>query len=369
VEAEAEAAERDGTLTRTVVEALADSGVFRMLLPVSDGGCGYSPMEAIPVVEEMARQEASVGWCVGTASLNTGIVHARVGESALEEIFDDDGAVCAGTLSPFGRVRQVPGGYRVDGRFKFGSGVRFATTVTAGGMLVDADNQPILDSGAPRVIACCARPEEIEIHDNWDVSGLEATGSGDFSIRDLFVPDDRSFDLRSLPPRGELLFGLPLVSAAYSWHMGFGLGVARRALEEVQRVAESSVRLSSQVRLLDRPTFQREFAIREAGLRAARLLCLETFADIWEGFERGDSLSLDARANVAQAAIHAADLAADITEFAYRAVGAHAVYRSARIQRCLRDMWTGRQSVAMNDEVWERIGKVRFGLAPNEITL
>lgn len=369
VEREAEDAERRGSLSPAVVDALAEAGVFRMLLPKEHGGSGYTPHEAIPVIEELARQDASVGWCSGTASLNSGIVHARVGESALSEIFADPAAVCAGTLSPFGRAQRVADGYRVHGRFKFGSGVGFATTVTAGCILVDENDQPVLRDGSPQMLAFCVSPEDIEVHDNWNVSGLEATGSADFSIRDLVVPQERSFDLLSPPLRGELAFSLPLMAFTYFWHMGFALGVARRALDEVKTLAESKQRLSSQLTLLNRPTFQREFAIQEAGLRAARLLCLDTYARIWETHLRGDPLPLDARANVAQAAIHASELAAGVTEFAYRASGAHAVYRSVRIQRCLRDMWTGRQSVAMSDEVWERIGQVRFGLATPDIML
>lgn len=369
VEQEAEDAERRGSLAPTVVDALSTAGVFRMLLPPEHGGSGCTPHEAIPVIEELARQDASVGWCSGTASLNSGIVHARVGESALSEIFANPAAVCAGTLSPFGRAQRVKDGYRVNGRFKFGSGVHFATTVTAGCLLVDEDGEPVLCDGGPQMLAFCVRPEDIEIHDNWDVSGLEATGSGDFSIQDLVVPQDRSFDLLGPPLRGEPAFSLPLMAFTYFWHMGFALGVARRALDEVKTLAESKKRLSSQLTLLNRPTFQREFAIQEAGLRAARLLCLDTYARIWETHRHGDPLPLDARANVAQAAIHTSELAAGVTEFAYRASGAHAVYRSVRIQRCLRDMWTGRQSVAMSDEVWERIGQVRFGLATTDIML
>lgn len=368
VEREAEGSERNGTLAESVVDALAQAGVFQMLLPRESGG-GCSPHQAIPVIEELARQDASVGWCSGTASVNSGIVHARVAESALGEIFTDARSVCAGTLSPSGRAERVEGGYRVNGRFKFGSGVHFATSVTAGCILVDANDEPVLDQGAPQIVAACVRPEGIEIHDNWQVSGLEATGSIDFSITDLFVPEDRAFDLESPPPRGELLFSLPLMSVAYFWHMGFALGVARRALEEVKEIAGSKVRLGSQVALLNRPAFQRELAVQEAGLRAARLLCLDSYESLWHTHRRGDPLPLEERANIAQAAIHVAELATAATEFAYRAAGAHAVFRSVRIQRCLRDMWTGRQSAAMCDEVWERIGQVRLGLATPEIML
>ena len=369
VERDAEAAEQGRSLTRAVVDALADAGVFRMLLPVERGGSGLSACDAIPVIEELARQDASVGWCSGTASLNSGIVHARVGESALEEIFENDRSVCAGTLSPFGRARRVSGGHRISGRFKFGSGVRFATTATAGCFVVDDHDDPILGDGSPRIIAFCIRPEDIELHDNWEVAGLEATGSGDFSVRDVFVPDDWSFDLDGPPRRGEPIFALPLMAATYFWHMGFGLGVARRALEEVRTIAESKVRLSSQVTLIDRPGFQRDFARHEASVRAARGLCLDTYASIWEKHQRGDSLPLDDRADIAQAAIQVSEVATRTTEFAFRAAGAHAVYRSVRLQRCLRDMWTGRQSVAMSDEVWERIGQVRLGIAPTDVAL
>lgn len=372
VEREAEQAERAGSISKDVVEALAATGVFRMLLPRDAGGEAADPSQAIPVIEELARQDASVGWCSGTATLNTGIVHARVGASALDEIFRDDDCVCAGTLSPFGRARRVDGGYRVTGRFKFGSGVRFATTVTAGCLVVDDNDQPVPAAGsedAPQIVAVCLRPEEIEIHDNWNVSGLEATGSGDFSVDDLVVPQERSFDLQGPPERGEPLFALPLMSCSYFWHMGFALGVARRALDEVLALAESKVRLGSRIAQIDRPTFQRELAIQEAALRAARLLCLDTFARVWETHRPGDALPLAQRADIAQAAIHAAETATVVTEFAYRAAGAHAVYRSSRIQRCLRDILTGRQSAAMADEVWERIGQVRLGLAAEDIML
>ena len=104
-------------------------------------------------------------------------------------------------------------------------------------------------------------------------------------------------------------------------------------------------------------------------LRAARLLCLDTFARVEETHRPGDRLPLEARADIAQAAIHTAEVATAAAEFAFRAAGAHAVHRDTRIQRCLRDMLTGRQSAAMCDEVWERVGQVRLGRASDDIML
>ncbi len=369
VESEAEQAERNGTLSDAVVEALAAAGVFRMLIPRAAGCEGVGATEAIAVIEELARQDASVGWCSGTGTLNSGVVYARVGESALPEIFRDARSVCAGVLSPFGRARRVEGGWRVAGRFKFGSGVRFATTVTAGCVMVDADGEPLASGDRAQLVAVCARPEDVEVHLDWSVSGLEATGSGDFSIRDLFVPEDRAFMLDDVPRRGGCLLSLPLMSSAYFWHMGFALGVGRRALEEVRTLAASKVRLGSQHILVERPTFQRDLAVHEVALRAARLLCLDTFSRIEETHRPGDPLLLETRADIAQAAIHTADVATAAAEFAFRAAGAHAVQRDTRIQRCLRDILTGRQSAAMCDEVWERVGQVRLGRADDDVML
>ena len=369
VEAGAEEAERRRDLPKWIVEDLSAAGVFQMLVPVELGGGGFGPLEALPVIEELARQDASTGWCAGTAAIQTAIVALRADDKLAREIFRDPRAVCAGGLAPMARGRRVDGGLRVRGRFSFGSGVRFATTVVGGCLLEDADGEPVLDDGAPQMLAICLAPEDVVIHDNWHVSGLEATASCEYSVaHDRPVPDPQVFALQGPARRDDPLGRLPLLSIAYIGHLSFALGVGRRALEDVRAYAQTRLRLMSRNLLAQRATFQRQLAEHEARLDAARLLALDAFGRLWEAAAEPGEVSLERRADVAQAAVHAAEVSAGVTDFAFRSGGATSVYRSQRIQRCFRDMFTARQHIAVADEIWERVGRVRLGLAtPDEL--
>ena len=98
---------------------------------------------------------------------------------------------------PSGQAIPVDGSYRVSGRWAFASGIRHAQWVTATARVVrDGTTPPALR----RVVMPVA---DVQIHDNWQVMGLQGTGSCDFSVTDLFVPERFSWDAqRAQPQRG-----------------------------------------------------------------------------------------------------------------------------------------------------------------------
>jgi alkylation response protein AidB-like acyl-CoA dehydrogenase len=98
---------------------------------------------------------------------------------------------------PSGQAVPVEGGYQVSGRWAFASGIRHAQWVSATTRVVgDGAAAPTLR----RVVMPVA---EVHIHDNWQVMGLQGTGSCDFSVTDLFVPERFSWDAqRARPQRG-----------------------------------------------------------------------------------------------------------------------------------------------------------------------
>jgi alkylation response protein AidB-like acyl-CoA dehydrogenase len=129
-------------------------------------------------------------------------------------------------------------------------------------------------------------------------------------------------------------------------------------------VAEQGLlRLASGAPLAQRGVFQAGLARAEARWRSARLLAREAFEALYSAQLATGSVSLAERARVAQAAVNAAEASAALAEFALRSAGSGAVFRSSAIQRCLRDIRTGMQHVAVSEEVWERVAAVRLGLA------
>ncbi|GIT69377.1 MAG: hypothetical protein Ct9H300mP27_04810 [Chloroflexota bacterium] len=78
---------------------------------------------------------------------------------------------------------MVKGGYKVSGRWSFASGIRHSEWV-AGGAVVKNQKED-----APQQIRLVVPTVQVQIHDNWQVVGLKGTGSCDYSISDVFVPE------------------------------------------------------------------------------------------------------------------------------------------------------------------------------------
>ena len=79
--------------------------------------------------------------------------------------------------------------------------------------------------------------EQVVIHDNWQVAGLRGSGSCDYSIEDVFVPDEMSFPLTDMilgnAVTGGAAVRLGLPALVVPFHIGIALGIARRALDEI----------------------------------------------------------------------------------------------------------------------------------------
>src|SRR5262249_15793899 len=151
-----------------------------------------------------------------------------------QRIFAEGVPPMAGMIAPKGEAEPVGGGYRVTGRWAFGSGIHHADWIIAGAFL---PGQP-----SPAGIRMVLLPRQhVVVHDNWQVAGLKASGSCDYSIENAFVPDEMTFpfmDARlgnAVTGGAALRLGLPALVIRF--HMAIALGIARRALNEITEQA------------------------------------------------------------------------------------------------------------------------------------
>ena len=129
VEAHAQDAEDSGTLSKPVVDAIYDAGLFALKLPEMFGGAEAEPVTQLEVLEAMARIDSSAGWCLMIGATSIGQPAAFVGDEAAVDIFanaSDGGRVPKGATvaMPAGRAKPVDGGYILNGRWPFASGVQ-----------------------------------------------------------------------------------------------------------------------------------------------------------------------------------------------------------------------------------------------------
>src|SRR5580658_2505299 len=176
-------------LTPESMAALVDAGMFRIPQPRRVRGYELSLRTLADAVTSLSEACPSSGWVL----MVMGAHHWCVGclpEQGQDDVFGDgrDGLV-AGTLSWQGTADPVEGGYRVNGRWQFCSGVDHSQWV----MLGCADPK----TRGPGVHLVVPR-DEIEIDDTWYVMGLQGTGSKDVVAHDVFVPAHRAIETRAL---------------------------------------------------------------------------------------------------------------------------------------------------------------------------
>jgi indole-3-acetate monooxygenase len=355
----ADEAEASATLPPATVQALDGVGLFALKLPTVLGGAEADLVTQLEVLEAVTYIDMSAGWCTLIGAAAIAGPGAFLADEAVAQIFAG-GQVprAAGAFMPSGQAIPVDGGYRVSGRWAFASGIRHAQWVTATARVVrDGTTLPALR----RVVMPVA---DVQIHDNWQVMGLQGTGSCDFSVTDLFVPERFSWDAqRAHPQRGGPLYRLGMPAFVANEHVAFALGVGRRALDTLLASAQSKQRGYGQVSTLAaRPAVQRALGEGELRLRAARALAIESYEKAWATVCAGQLLPPRLQAELRSVATFATDVAVDVTTQAFRYSGGTALYVTNVLQRCLRDINAAAQHLMVSDTAYENYGQFLLGL-------
>ncbi len=358
LEAGAAESEETATLSQISVDALYDSGLLRLKLPHVLGGAEADPVTQLDVLEEVSRIDPAAGWCLMIGAASLGGSAAFLPDDAIDELFEGGKPPrTAGAFAPYGKAMPVAGGYRVTGRWPFGSGVRHADWVSAGARVVGDDPRPAqLRLLMPR--------RDVTVHDNWQVMGLRGTGSCDFSVDDLFVPDRFAWDVsRTEPTRGGPLYRLGRPGFVTNEHSAFALGVGRRALDAFAEVAGYKTRgYNTTNPLARRQVLQRALGECDMRLRAARALNVEILGDAWDAVCAGHPPEPPLQAQMRAVATHTTDVAADVATQAFRYSGGSALFNTHILQQCLRDINAAAQHQMVSDTAYENHGQFLLGL-------
>lgn len=370
VAAQAAESERGRTLTAAVVDEMWASGLMSAFNPVAAGGCEPTFAEMIETWIEMAWQDGSFGW-VGIANLPSAFAAAAyLSDEGFAEVFtaNDNHVTMGGQFFPNGQGSAVEGGYRLTGSWSFGSGTGHAEYVCAG-FFPMVDGQPVMGPGGlPDMQVAVIPREQVDFKDGWHVQGLKGTGSYDYGVEDIFVPQCATFALFStIPHRGSspaTRMGLMPVTAA--GHASWALGVAKSMLDDVQELAATKFRMSDMASLASRPTFQKDLAHHVAAWRAARLLVLDSFGTAEAAVAAGEELTPALRADMRVAAVYATDVARGAAEWAHLAAGTTSIREGSRLERGFRDIYTGTQHAFISEKVAMDVAQIWLGIIEDQ---
>ena len=359
----AEDNERRGALHPDVVAALRAHNLFGLFIPKALGGRGASPVEALEIIETLSYADAATAWVTFAAATGTGASAYLCDETVAALFGIDKRPVIAGQGIPNGRATRVDGGYRLSGDWSYGSGIKHADYVHTGAIVYE-NGAPVVTADGPEMRIFVMPAAQVQLGDNWDVLGLRATGSVDYAVRDLFVPEAYTHPTKSHSNKRGNIFALGIMGMGAIGHTAFALGMGRRILDELaalmrQKAAKPGSAAASE-------SFQENFGAAEAKLRAARALAFDTWNEIWASVGRGGAMTTRQITLYRLALNYATSSTGDIAAFAYKAAGGVSL-RSGILQRLFRDMHAATQHVTVSPGILRDAGKELAGLAPGQV--
>jgi alkylation response protein AidB-like acyl-CoA dehydrogenase len=347
VRREAAVTESSGTLSPAVVQAMRDTELFWMMVPTDLGGGGCDLTTAIEVIAEVTCADGSSGWSLMANATQTAIAAAYCGNSAVETMFGNGRrAITAGMFGPGGKSVEVSGGYLGAGKFSFASGSNHANWIAAGMMVLENGVPRKLASGQPEVQVCFVPREKVKFLGNWNVNGLQGTGSYDYELPEQQIPRDFAFERTAVTPlRGGTVFSLGIAAFACAGHAAVALGLMRRALAELIGVVSKKTRPGYSGPIAEYPVFKEQFSLNEAEYHACRDYVFRVFKDGENTVGANRPLSTEQRARFRQATTWAHRIAGDVVRFCHYWSASEGIRASAPLGRCLRDVYVATQHV------------------------
>lgn len=348
---------RQRFVPKEFIAQLKKLGVYRAATPKCFGGTGLAPADFLRLVEKISEADGSVGWVASFGSASVYLA-ALPKETQARLYAGSPDLTFAGGLFPIQPATQVDGGWMVDGTWKFASGCKGADMLGVG-IGAAVPGQP---GAKPRTAVL--PPEQVEIVDNWDVMGLAGTGSHDLKVTQQFVPDEWTFIRGGVPTIDEPLYRYPTIAYAAQVLGVVNLGIARAAIDEINRMSGGRVAITGAPKLADRSYVRIEVAKAEAMLRSARAFLYDATGEVWYTILAGDPVTPEQVSLLRLTAVEIARAGNEVVQNMFGLAGTTAIYSHHPLQRCLRDAAVVKQHAFLGEGIYDGAGAVTLGVPP-----
>lgn len=349
------------------VEAMRTAGLWRLLTPAACGGAEAGLRAQVDTLLTVAAADPAAGWVQMVSNAHAWMV-GNFPPRCQEEVFGD-GADCVvpGTLASQGRATHVDGGWRLDGRWQFASGVDHGDWLMIGAI---ADHLP---DSSTRLLHVVVPTADVVVDDTWYTLGLRGTGSKDLVADGVVVPDHRAMPSRVLfdgnSPHGEggatFLNRLPVLVCLPVQLAAAVVGIADGALAlHVERTANRREVYTGASRA-ESAGVQMRVAESATELLTARTL-VQRAADRCDRVgATGERLTVDERAELKWHSAYVVELVRRAVDRIFAEAGAHAVYDDSALQARYRDVNTAcHHAIVDFDANAQMYGRTRLGLDP-----
>jgi len=359
-------AERDRAIPQQSVDEFVAAGLIHTLQPRRWGGYEHDHEVAFDIAIELGKSTcASSAWCLNYLADHACML-AHFPEEAQHDVWSRNKAACIATsAAPTGKVSVASGGYRLDGRWSWCSGLRHSHWIMIGGLV----HRPGEDH--PDMRLYLVPVPELKQDDTWYCAGLRGSGSATAVLDNVFVPEHRSVSFSTLrdgcSPGSKLntnpIYRTPFIAVHSYALLGPALGAARGGYADFVEWTRQRYLTYTQLNIAQHVPVQMRIAEIAAGLDAAELLARRALATARADYA---GMTMPTRTLLRRDFSYAMHRIRDAMDALVKISGSSGLMEDNSVQRCWRDVHAISSHVVMNWDVpAENFGRMEFGLGLN----
>lgn len=351
-----------------VMRAIESTGAYRWFVPKKYGGYEYSLSGFMELGMALGEGCASHAW-VTTFCMEHNWLLSLYAEAAQEDLFGTNPYIISpGSLAPNGQATPADGGYRISGRWQWGTGVMHANFVMVGVIT------PVEGQEAPIMGMFVLPIDQVQVVDTWHVEGMVGTGSNDIVIDDAFVPAHRMVNLATVrdgtSPGAQLhkspIYKMPMLPVLGLTATAPLIGTARNAVALFSERLQGRTVYGTTSKQGERALAQSRLAHAMAEMSSIENQIMSVAREVEGWGTAGEPCpELDRarlRVDIGLLVRRARNLVRDVVE----ASGASAHFLDNPLQRALRNINTASCHTVFDLDVsTEMYGRLLVGLPPN----
>ncbi|MCX2981900.1 flavin-dependent monooxygenase [Halieaceae bacterium IMCC14734] len=355
------------SLRRVPDETVADfkaAGFFKILQSEQFGGYAMDPQVFYAVGLEVAKACMSSAWVLGVVAVHNWQL-ALFDDQAAQDVWAEDPEVLiSSSYAPVGKVVPVDGGFKLSGRWSFSSGSEHCKWVFLGAV-VPTEDAPFDMSNYRTFLVPIA---DYEIADNWDVVGLQGTGSHDVIVEDAFVPEHRTHKVidgfNCDNPGNEInsapLYRMPFMQVFVRAVCTASLGALHGSLDNFVEVAKT--RQAGPVPMRDDPMAKLLAAEVKAEIEQMKLVMYRNFDAMMDCTRAGEPIAVEDRIRYRYDSAMVADRCLAMSSKMLKAAGSSGIRQGSELLSRHLDILASQAHVANNSTPFAmNMGGVLFG--------
>jgi len=352
------------------------AGFYRMLQPRTFGGYEFTLVDFIRVMTEVSRGCSESGWVLALTAGHTAAFVAGFPEQTQCEVYGATGDVrIPGVALPGGVAIPTPDGYRISGTWDYASGCDVATHFLGATMILDAETRQPQSYGYVLLDAAM-----YTIVDNWNVVGMQGTGSKRIVAAEQVVPfhrvqqfADATMTMNANQPGRRMhvnpLFHGPIVPLLLTELGSVAVGTARGALDlydELLRNRKSP--MPPFLPAFESDQHQHHFGHAQGLIDTAEAALLQLGLDYMQMGEqalRGLPPGLEEQRRYQRIIQNVLELSWNAVDLIFRSSGSSVARQGSMLARSFKNLAVIRTHVTMQDHTTSiNAGRLHFGLAP-----